>query len=457
MKHLPKNQNIYVFKNNKIYIDFFKKGEKRIRKSTGLKYSPLAMDFVRKHYDDFCALEKIERKYGSVEKKIRLKALQNKYYQIENKEVEKKLNEEEALESTLRRKSLTRKSLNMDRKNSLDGKISEKGFERDFEKAYEKNYEKMGLKGKDFKENKQIEELRKIEYSFLSMSEILLKEKAFLKESTYKSYQYLIKQIISFLHKNKLYYVSDFKREHSFIFYEYFQNKVSASTLSIYCFLMKNFFTYALENDFLIKNPFFIPKTKQKLKTKKESFEVFNLEEAINLIKNAQGDLRTFLILAFFTGARTGELFALKWEDLDFEKNEIHIYKTLSRYNKIDSPKTKNSNRVIDMLPLLKSELEALKENRELGGFVIEKTRNHINKAYHQLLKELGYKKRRLYDTRHSFASIMLSKGEEPLWVGCKMLGHKDLNETYKSYAKYLPKPVVQRAGFLSEVDLARA
>ncbi len=34
---------------------------------------------------------------------------------------------------------------------------------------------------------------------------------------------------------------------------------------------------------------------------------------------------------------------------------------------------------------------------------------------------------RRLYDTRHSFASIMLSRGEEPMWVGCKMMGHKDL------------------------------
>lgn len=46
----------------------------------------------------------------------------------------------------------------------------------------------------------------------------------------------------------------------------------------------------------------------------------------------------------------------------------------------------------------------------------------------------------------------MLSRGEEPMWVGCKMMGHKDLNETYRSYAKYLPKDAKQRAVFLNDV-----
>lgn len=49
----------------------------------------------------------------------------------------------------------------------------------------------------------------------------------------------------------------------------------------------------------------------------------------------------------------------------------------------------------------------------------------------------------------------MLSKGEEPMWVGFKMMGHKDLNETYRSYAKYLPKKVVERATFLRSLDFS--
>lgn len=48
----------------------------------------------------------------------------------------------------------------------------------------------------------------------------------------------------------------------------------------------------------------------------------------------------------------------------------------------------------------------------------------------------------------------MLSRGEEPMWVGCKMMGHKNLNETYRSYAKYLPKDTRQRATFLKNITI---
>lgn len=37
------------------------------------------------------------------------------------------------------------------------------------------------------------------------------------------------------------------------------------------------------------------------------------------------------------------------------------------------------------------------------------------------------------------------------MWVGVKMMGHKDLNETFRTYAKYLPKDV-KEATFLKEI-----
>ena len=75
-----------------------------------------------------------------------------------------------------------------------------------------------------------------------------------------------------------------------------------------------------------------------------------------------------------------------------------------------------------------------------------------MRKLFYDLQQKLGLKKRRLYDTRHSFASVMLSKGEEPVWVGVKMMGHKDLNETFRTYAKYLQKEVKERDSFLKGV-----
>ena len=47
---------------------------------------------------------------------------------------------------------------------------------------------------------------------------------------------------------------------------------------------------------------------------------------------------RDMILQAFDTGMRPGEVIALKWEGVDFEKNIIHICRSLSDYkNKSDS------------------------------------------------------------------------------------------------------------------------
>ena len=159
---------------------------------------------------------------------------------------------------------------------------------------------------------------------------------------------------------------------------------------------MKSIFNYALNNDMILKNPFFTPKMKENLDIVKQDFKVFNFDEMVNLIKHSKGDLRLFLILAFFTGARTGEILALKYEDLDFHHNEIHIFKSLSHNGLMDSPKTKSSKRIIDMLELIKQEFLPLREKHSLGDFVIKSPRRSLTKEFHSLLENLNYEKRRI-------------------------------------------------------------
>lgn len=136
---------------------------------------------------------------------------------------------------------------------------------------------------------------------------------------------------------------------------------------------------------------------------------------------------------------------------MDFENRQIRINKTLSDAGIVDSPKTKTSNRKIDMLDIVYKELIKL-DISDKNARIFKRSRSMIRIKFNDLQEKLGYNIHRLYDTRHSFASVMLSRGEEPMWVGCKMMGHKDLNETYRSYAKYLPKEVKQRAVFLNDI-----
>lgn len=155
MKNLPKNENIYIY-GKKLYIDYFTK-EKRVRKSTGLNNSSLAFAFVKKHYHHF------------LNPNQNIKELQKQYYELENQDTENKLIKQ------------TNKRIN---KANPHQKIQ-----------------------KDL-----------IEYTFYKITENILKEKSFLKQNTNNTYSSLRNIVLNFLEKNKLFYVSDFKREHSLLF-----------------------------------------------------------------------------------------------------------------------------------------------------------------------------------------------------------------------------------------------
>ena len=291
------------------------------------------------------------------------------------------------------------------------------------------------------------------EFSFDSVIDRLLAEKSFLKDKTSRLYVIMSHTITEFLSSNSIFYLADFERHHSVEFVKFCKGKgLKDSSISGYCSFFKMIFRYAVSNDIISKNPFFIPRFKQHLdELEDEKFPPFSLDEILELIKNADNELRLFLVVAFFTGARTGEILALTFSDLDFENRQIRINKTLSDIGIVDSPKTKSSNRTIDMLQIVYNELIKL-DGGDKGRRIFRLSRSMMRLKFNDLQVKLGYNIRRLYDTRHSFASIMLSRGEEPMWVGCKMMGHKDLNETYRSYAKYLPKEVKQRAVFLNNV-----
>lgn len=382
MKNLEKNKNIYV-QHGRFYIDCQKDGI-RIRRTTGLKKSPLAFDFVRKNYDLFL---------GS---KSDIAEARRRYRELEDLQTDRLL--------------------------------------------------RKGEKGTGAIKNSS-------EFSFDGVIDRLLAEKSFLKDKTRRLYVIMSHTITEFLSSNSIFYLADFERHHSVEFVKFCKSKgLKDSSISGYCSFFKMIFRYAVSNDIIPKNPFFIPRFKQHLdELEDEKFPPFSLDEILELIKNADDELRLFLVVAFFTGARTGEILALTFGDLDFKNRQIRINKTLSDVGIVDSPKTKSSNRTIDMLQIVYNELIKL-DSSDKSRRIFRLSRSMMRLKFNDLQAKLGYNIRRLYDTRHSFASVMLSRGEEPMWVGCKMMGHKDLNETYRSYAKYLPKEVKQRAVFLNDI-----
>lgn len=217
----------------------------------------------------------------------------------------------------------------------------------------------------------------------------------------------------------------------------------------------------ALERGLIAKSPFF----KQNITTAKPKQEIkpFSLDEVQKIVSNcADLEFKTYLITAFFTGMRCGELMALKWENIDFSNDEIQIDKAFNHLGDLQSPKTTNSKRTIDMLPIVKNALldfraKALDSSEFVFLESLQEARAKFKrrrKLWYALLQELGLEKRVIYNTRHTFASIMLNERENPLWVGCKMLGHKDLSITYANYARYIIDKKQNRAAFLNDFKL---
>ncbi len=217
---------------------------------------------------------------------------------------------------------------------------------------------------------------------------------------------------------------------------------------------LKSFLAFCETERFIEKNPYFAITLKNAQEAK--AIEPFSLEEVKILLENAPSlRLKAFLMVAFFTGLRTGEQLALMWEDIDFNEKTITINKSLNELGQITSPKNKPSIREVDLLEPVEKILKQLKEsepaNKKFVFISMPKRSTMFQRAFRSLLRALNLKERKLYTTRHTFASLMLSQGEEAMWVS-KTLGYKDLNTTYKTYSHYIPKQDKERAKFLKGI-----
>lgn len=183
----------------------------------------------------------------------------------------------------------------------------------------------------------------------------------------------------------------------------------------------------------------------------------FSLDEIKLILDNAQGQFKNFFAVAFFTGMRTGEVIGLKWEDVNFERNEITVNRTINKGMET-TPKTINSIRTIEILPTLKKYLQdqLTLTGKDKSFVFLNANKNNFfdsNKirdySWKRTLKTANVEYRTLYNTRHSFASLMISQGEDVLWVS-HMLGHASPEMTLKKYTRFIKNEKKQRATFLA-------
>lgn len=220
--------------------------------------------------------------------------------------------------------------------------------------------------------------------------------------------------------------------------------------------ILKPAFENAIIEGYIKTSPFVVT-----LPTVKSDYEIkpFTLEEMTRILNCERGVFKNILGVAFFTGMRAGEILALKWKDINFENKSITIETQRTRgYTK--KPKTKSSIRTIDMISQCEVFLKEQRKLTGLGEYVFLNTKNKVfygsgdlQYKWYDVLRRLKLEKRGIHQTRHTFASNMLSNMENPLWVS-QMLGHKSLVITLNTYTKYIKKDRNAKTTFLDNMNL---
>lgn len=181
----------------------------------------------------------------------------------------------------------------------------------------------------------------------------------------------------------------------------------------------------------------------------------FSTDEIEAILRYVDPSIRNQLAFAFYSGLRSGEIMALRVNDLQLDKNRILVRRSLSR-GILKSTKT-DQQRWVDLLPPAKAAIEA--QIALLGapdGWVFPNpftgkrwaNESKITRRWTTALKKAGIRYRRPYQTRHTYASLMLSAGEKVLYVA-EQMGHADWSMLIKVYGRWLASGSVETPGGL--------
>lgn len=147
---------------------------------------------------------------------------------------------------------------------------------------------------------------------------------------------------------------------------------------------------------------------------------------------------RAMALCAARTGLRMGELLGLRWEDIDFERRQLSVRRSIVR-GITASPKSNKARHI----PLTDDLLDVLADLRPKTGYAFQQsngeamTRGMAWRAIQTACKRSGTRLIGWHVLRHSFASQLASKGVS-IQVIQTLLGHSDMKMTMR-YAHLAP------------------
>ncbi len=212
---------------------------------------------------------------------------------------------------------------------------------------------------------------------------------------------------------------------------------LAKKTVATQLLVLNLIFKYAIVNDFAEVNPCEHIETPKNLKKTKR--EMPSEEDIQSIIENADKDpFGLFAYFLYYTGCRFGEALALQGKDIDLEKGEIHITKSVYFDNgtKTKTPKTDSGTRIIPLLDCLRDKLPKLKKNQYLFSHLEDRSESYTQKRIFTQWK--NYRERigiscTPHQLRHGYATLLYDAGLTPKDAQA-ILGHATIEMTADIY-----------------------
>ena len=160
--------------------------------------------------------------------------------------------------------------------------------------------------------------------------------------------------------------------------------------------------------------------------------------------------------MLYWCGIREGELLALTLADFDFDKETVTINKSYQRLHGEDvitTPKTKKSNRTIQMPDFLCQEMQEffkMQYGLKKKDRIFTVTKSYLHHEMDRGAKAAGVKRIRIHDLRHSHISLLIDMGFSAVAIADRV-GHESIEITYR-YAHLFPSKQKEMANRLDDL-----
>ena len=247
--------------------------------------------------------------------------------------------------------------------------------------------------------------------------------------------------------------------------------ELSYSSKYDYYKIINAMFNQAIKWEFLDKNPNLKAHKPTKEVSERKFYDLEQINQLLSCLDNECIKYKALIRLALDSGARRGEISALRWSDLNFETRTLKIDNSLKVINGVvdeRKAKTNSSNRVIF---LSEETIKVMKSYKEWqNNYILEMgskwkgtdriftadNGEHMNpstcyKVFTKITKKYGLEHIRFHDLRHTSASLMISRGANIKAVS-ERLGHASINITSDIYTHTFENDKLRCANIFDEI-----